>query len=63
MSRQEFLDRYLGKAISKKLIAFIIATIALFTGKVTGTEWIIISTAYIAITGYTETILKLKDKV
>jgi hypothetical protein len=63
MSKQEFIDKYLGKAISKKLVAFIIATVALFTGKVTGTEWIIISTAYIAITGYTDTVLRLKDKM
>lgn len=63
MSRQEFIDKYLGKAISKKLIVFIIATIALFTGKITGSEWIIISTAYISIVAYTETVLKLKDKI
>ena len=63
MSKQEFIDKYLGKAVSKKLIAFIIATIALFTGNVSGTEWIIISTAYIAITGYTDTVLRLKDKM
>lgn len=63
MSKQEFIDKYLNKAVSKKLIAFIIATIALFTGKVSGTEWIIISTAYIAITGYTDTVLRLKDKM
>ena len=63
MSKQELIDKYLNKAVSKKLIAFIIATIALFTGNVSGTEWIIISTAYIAITGYTDTVLRLKDKM
>jgi hypothetical protein len=63
MSKKEFIDKYLGKAISKKLVAFIIATVALFTGNVTGTEWIVISTAYIAITGYTDTVLRLKDKM
>ena len=61
MSRQEIIDKYLGKTISKKLIVFIIATIALFSGKVTGTEWIVISTAYISIVAYTETVLKLKE--
>lgn len=63
MSKEEFVDKYLGKTISKKLVAFIIATVALFAGKVTGTEWIVISTAYIAITGYTDTVLRLKDKM
>jgi hypothetical protein len=62
MSKQEIIDKYLGKALVKAS-SFIIATIALFTGNITGTEWIIISTAYIAITGYTDTVLRLKDKM
>ena len=63
MSRQEFIDKYFGKAISKKFLTFIIGTFALFLGKISGSEWIIISTAYIAIEGYTKTILQLKDKI
>jgi hypothetical protein len=54
MSKQEIIDKYLGKAISKKLVAFIIATVTIYW-EITGTEWIIISTAYIAITGHTDT--------
>lgn len=62
MSRQEFIDKYFGKAISKTFMVFIIATAALFTTKLTGAEWTIIATAYIGSVKVTETILKLKDK-
>ena len=62
MSRQEIIDRYLGKAISKTFTVFIIATIALFAAKLTGTEWTVIATAYVGATKWTETVLKLKDK-
>ena len=63
MSRQELIDKYFGKAISKTFTVFIIATIALFTTKLTGSEWTVIATAYIGATKWTETILKLKDKI
>jgi len=63
MSKQEFLDKYLNKAISKKLTVFLIACGFAYSGKITGSEWIIISTAYIGIVAYTETILKLKGKL
>lgn len=63
MSRQEFIDKYLGKAISKTFTVFIIATIALFATKLTGAEWTIIAAVYLGSTKATETILKLRDKL
>lgn len=63
MSRQEFIDRYLGKAISKTFTVFLIATAFLNLGKLTGSQWIIIATVYLGSTKATETILKLKDKL
>jgi len=63
MSNREFIDRYLGKAISKTFTVFIIATIALFRERLTGTEWTVIVAIYIGSTKVTETILKLKDKM
>ena len=63
MSRQEIIDRYLGKAISKTFTVFIIGTIALFTTKLTGAEWTIIASVYLGSTKATETILKLRDKL
>ena len=47
MSRREFIDRYLSKGISKKLMVFLIASVALFKDKLTGTDWVIISGIYI----------------
>lgn len=41
------IDLLLSKTISKKLIAFIIATVALFKDKLTGTEWTFIACLYI----------------
>jgi hypothetical protein len=32
MSRKELIDKYLNKFVSRKLLAFIIATIGLFLG-------------------------------
>jgi len=63
MSRQEIIDRYLGKAISKTFTVFILATIALFTTKLSGAEWTIIASVYLGSTKATETILKLRDKL
>lgn len=63
MSRQEIADKYLSKFISRKLIVFIIGSIALFTGKVEGGDWVIISSVYISLEGATtivERILKSK---
>ena len=42
MSR-EWIDRNLGKFASRKLIVFINATVALYLGLMTGTEWTIIA--------------------
>ena len=63
MSRQEIIDKYFGKAISKTFTVFIIATIGLFSTKLTGSEWTIIASVYLGSTKATETILKLRDKV
>ena len=45
MSRKEKIDFYLGKLMSRKLLAFVIASIGLFTGHVTDTNWVILATA------------------
>lgn len=62
MSKQEFIDKYLNLAISKKLTVFIVACYFAYIGKLTGEQWTVIATAYIGIVAYSETILKLKDK-
>ena len=42
------VDFLLGKTMSKKLTVFIIATIALFTDKLTGLEWTSLAILYIS---------------
>lgn len=63
MSRQEIIDKYFGKAISKTFTVFIIATVALFTAKLSGAEWTTIAAIYIGSVKVTETILKFKNKL
>ena len=63
MSRQEIIDKYFGKAISKTFTVFIIATVALFTAKLSGAEWTTIAAIYIVNVKVTETILKFKNKL
>jgi len=62
MSNREFIDKYLGKAISKTFTVFLIATAYLYLGKLNGSQWIVIATVYLGSTKVNETILKLKDK-
>lgn len=64
MSRQEIIDKIQSKWISRKLLVFIIASVALFTGKLQSDDWIIISSIYISLEGATtivERILKARQ--
>lgn len=64
MSRQELADKYLSKFISRKLIVFVIGSIALFTGRVESGDWVIVSSVYISLEGATtivERIFKAKN--
>lgn len=60
MSRKEKIDFYLGKLMSRKLTAFVIGSIGLFTGQVSDGNWIILATAYISIEGFTNIVERLK---
>ncbi len=46
MSKQE-LDRLVNKWISRKLLVFVIATIALFTKFITSVDWLVVSSIYL----------------
>ncbi len=64
MSRQEIIDKMQSKWISRKLLVFIVASVALFKGKVLSEDWVIISSIYISLEGATtivERILKTKQ--
>lgn len=60
MSTKEKIDLYLNKWVSRKLMVFVTASIGLFSGYLTSSDWIIISTAYIGIQGFTDIVNKLK---
>jgi hypothetical protein len=55
------LDKILNKFISRKLMVFIIACGGLFAGDLTSQDWVIISTAYISVQGFTDIVARLKS--
>jgi hypothetical protein len=59
MSKEQ-IDILLNKWISRKLMVFIVACTGLFSGYLTSSDWVIISTAYIGIQGFTDIVNKLK---
>ena len=59
MSRKEQIDLFLNKWISRKLTVFIVASIGLFYKDITSEDWVIISTAYIAVEGITNIVERL----
>jgi len=66
MSRKEKIDLFLNKWVSRKLMAFAIASVALFVGNIESNDWVIVATAYISLQGVTdivERIYKSKSNV
>ncbi len=61
---KEKIDLFLSKWISRKLVVFCIGSIGLFSGVLTSTDWVIISTTYIFVEGATnivERLMKVKN--
>ena len=66
MSRNEKIDLYLKKWISRKLTVFVVASVALFFSRVDSDNWTIVATMYIAVEGVTniaERLIKAKSNV
>lgn len=59
MSNKEKIDLFLNKWLSRKLTVFVIASAGLFSGVITSTDWVIISTSYITIEGVTNIVERL----
>lgn len=59
MSKEQF-DLILNKWISRKLLVFMVACVALFSGQLTSSDWVIIATAYIGIEGITNIVERLR---
>jgi hypothetical protein len=66
MSKKEKIDLFLSKWVSRKLMTFVIASVALFSGSIQSNDWVIVATAYISLQGVTdivERIYKSKNNV
>ena len=66
MSRKEKIDLFLSKWVSRKLTVFAVASVGLFGGVITSTDWVIIGTAYISLQGVTdivERLMKIKNEI
>lgn len=59
MSAKEKIDLYLNKWVSRKLTVFAVASVGLFTGVITSTDWVIVATSYITIEGVTNIVERL----
>jgi hypothetical protein len=59
MSRGEKIDLLLSKWVSRKLTVFVIASVGLFSGNLTSTDWVIVATSYITIEGVTNIVERL----
>jgi hypothetical protein len=58
MSKEQ-IDIFLNKWVSRKLTVFVVASIGLFTGVITSTDWVIVATSYITIEGITNIVERL----
>ena len=54
------LDLWIGKLISRKLLVFLVCTVALFWEKVSGSEWINVAMVYIGSQAVIDAIVKLR---
>jgi len=59
MSTKEKIDFYLNKWVSRKLTVFFVASVGLFSGVITSTDWVIVATSYITIEGVTNIVERL----
>jgi hypothetical protein len=60
MSSKEKVDLFLKKWVSRKLMVFAIASVALFSGSIESNDWVIVATAYISLQGVTDIVQKLQ---
>lgn len=57
-----FLDKTLGKYVSRKLMVFAVACFGLFSGTLTSTDFVTIATVYIGTQGVIDAVSKLRNK-
>ena len=59
MSTREKIDKFLSKWVSRKLMAFAIASVALFTSNIESADWVVVATAYISLQGITDIVERI----
>lgn len=59
MSRKEKIDLFISRWVSRKLMAFAIASVALFSGSIESNDWVIVATMYVAVQGATDIVERL----
>jgi hypothetical protein len=53
------LDSFIGRLLSRKLIVFVIASIALFRTNLDSSDWVIIAGIYLAVEGGADIVERL----
>ncbi len=61
VTKNPFIDRVLGKTMSKKLTVFFVGTIFMFLGKLNGEQWIDLATLYIGTQATIDGIVALRS--
>jgi hypothetical protein len=59
MSRQEYIDKYLSKWVSRKLIVFLVASTGLFMKSIESGDWVIIAVTYMSVEGAISVVEKI----
>ena len=60
MAAKAFVDQWIGKLTSRKLLVWLTATAAVFADKITSDDWVIISGIYIGTQSVIDGIAKLR---
>lgn len=55
------IDAILNRYVSRKLMVFVVASIGLFSGTLTSSDWITVAAVYIGTQGAIDAIAKLKS--
>ena len=56
------IDQILNRYMSRKLMVFVVASLGLFWGALTGSDWVTIATVYIGTQGAIDAVTKLREK-
>jgi len=55
------IDQILNRYMSRKLMVFVVASLGLFWGALTSSDWITVATVYIGTQGAIDAVTKLRE--